>query len=313
MQVHPDLARLRRGSAQQPEIEAALAVWRGLPEMAALAAALARYAEGAALVDVPALARVLTNPGAARALVDGFVTPLIAAQRAAPLALLPLGHASTPAMARLRLAGEGRAALNLIAFARGERDAAGSVLFEDCTVHEIVAAGAGRARLHQMEAGRLVSTALELAPGAQMARRGPDAARRITAVTQPLLLLQLTREPAQPAPSREIALDDGRLLKTISGCKRTSQRLMAVGVLGALRHRPALATLAAVARDCSGARELRWEALRQCLALDAAQGLPLLAALAGDPADPLAAPAASLQRQLRSARPDLAAFMPEPA
>lgn len=313
MQIHPDLARLRCSDSPQPGLEAALAVWRSLPEMAALTAALARFAEGAALADVPALAQVLTDPAAARALADGFVTPLAAAQRAAPLALLPLGHASGPGMARLRLAAEGCAALNLVAFARGERPAAASVLFDDCAVHEIVVAGAGRAALHRWEAGRLTSTAAALNPGTQFARHGPDAARQITAVSQPLLLLQLTREPAHPQPSREIALGDGRLLKTISGCQRTSQQLMALGVLGALRHRPALATLAALTQDRAAARELRWEALRQCLALDAARGLPLLAALAGDPADPLAAPAASLQAQLRATRPELFPLIPEPA
>ena len=59
-------------------------------------------------------------------------------------------------------------------------------------------------------------------------------------MTQPLLVLQLTRAALRPLPSREYALHDGRLIKTTSACKRTSQQLMALGVLGALAHRPAL-------------------------------------------------------------------------
>jgi hypothetical protein len=70
--------------------------------------------------------------------------------------------------------------------------------------------------------------------------------------------------------------------------------------------------MAALACDLSRARDLRWEAQRQVLALDAARGLAVLAALADDPADALAAPAATLQQQLRAVRPDLAALMPEP-
>ena len=125
-------------------------------------------------------------------------------------------------------------------------------------------------------------------------------------------VLKIAEAIAEEAPE-EIALADGRCLKIISGCKRTSQHIMALGVLGALRHEGAVPAMAATARDCSAARDLRWEALRQCLALDTRAGLALLAALAKGPGDPLAAPARALQRQLAASDPALAALIHEAA
>jgi hypothetical protein len=71
--------------------------------------------------------------------------------------------------------------------------------------------------------------------------------------------------------------------------------------------------MAATGHDLSAVRELRWEALRQCLALDTRAGLALLAGLADNPADPLAAPARALQRQLAASDPALAALVHEAA
>lgn len=216
-------------------------------------------------------------------------------------------------MTRLRLASHGRTALSLLAVARREQTMPVSALFEDGEVHEIILAGAGEALVHRLTGGQLASDSIVLAPGTRLVRNGPDTARQITGVTRPLLLLQCVREPANPAPSREITLADGRLLKTISGCKRTSQQIMALAVLGALEHRPALADIARLARDGSAPRDLRWEALRHTLALDAGEGLAVLAAVASDPADALSGTATALQDQLLASRPELAAVIKEPA
>lgn len=313
MQVNSDVARLRGCGAPQQRCDEALASWRGSLAVADVCAALARFDKGEPLGDLPLLARVVTDYPTARAFVDNFIAPLTSALRAEPLAQLPLGHSSAPGMARLRLAEHGRAGLSLVAFAQRALTRSPSALFEDCTVHELVVAGAGRALLHRLDEGRLVSEAVDCIPGTRLVRGGPDAARQIVAVTRPLLVLQLTREAAQPGPSREIALDDGRVITVISGCKRTSQQLMALGVLGALAHRPALDEMERLAGDTAAARDLRWEALRQMLALDAARGLALLAAVAGIAGDPLSTPAAALAQQLRATHPDLAALIPEPA
>ncbi len=314
MRIHPDIARLREGALPpQPRTDRALAGWRARTEVAAALAELPRFAEGGALARLPALARLLQDGAVASAFTAALTGPLMAALAAEPLAQLQLGHSGRPGLARLRLAGHGRAALTLTAFALRARAMPQAAVFEDGTAHEIVVAGEGAALVHQLAGTRPISCEVTLAPGTRLKREGADEARQIIAVTRPLLVLQLTREPAAPAPSREIALADGRVIQTICGCKATSQAMMALGVLGALRHPGAVPAMAALARETAAARDLRWEALRQCLALDARAGLALLAELASDPDDALAAPAAALQARLCADRPELAGLIAEPA
>ncbi len=155
MQVHPAVARLRGDGAAQPGCDAALAAWRGSPMVADVRAALARFDAGEPLGDLPALARIIADHAAAQAFVAGFIDPLTGALRAEPLAQLPIGHSAGPGMARLRLAEHGRAGLSLVAFAQRALTRSPSALFEDCTVHEIVVAGEGRALLHRLDDGRL--------------------------------------------------------------------------------------------------------------------------------------------------------------
>lgn len=312
MHVHPDLARLRQGFPAQPLTDAALAQWRARPDAAGVIAALERYAGGASLEEVPPLHRFLTDADAAAALVAGLVEGLIPAMRAEPLAQLALGHATAPGTARLRLAHHGRAGLSVVAHAPRDMALPVSALFEDGAAHEIVLAGVGEALVHRLGTGGLTTRKLTLTQGTQLRCGGVEDARQIVAVTRPLLMLQLTREAAQPRPLREIALADGRLVKTISGCKRASQQMMALGVLGALRHSDAVPAMAALAGDQGAARDCRWEALRQSLAMDARSGLELLARLAADRSDPLQPAAAALQTRLAAACPDLAPFLPQP-
>jgi hypothetical protein len=313
MHIHPDLARLRRGLPAQPLTDAALAQWRARPDAAGVMAAMVSFSEGAALEDVPALHRLLTDAGAAAALAGGLVDALMPAMQAEPLAQAALGHACAPAAARLRLASHARAGLSLVAHSCRARALPVSALFEDGAAHEIVLAGAGEALVHRLGEEGLATRRLVLAPGTRLRRGGTQDARQIIAVTRPLMVLQLNIEAAQPRPSCEIALADGRLVKTISGCKQASQRMMALGVLGALGHAPALPAMAALACDQRAGRDLRWEALRQSLAMDTRSGLELLARLAEDRDDPLQPDAAALQSRLAAAFPDLAPFLPQPA
>ena len=313
LQVHPDIARLRSNGALQPRTDAALTQWRNTRPAIAVTEGLAQFHQGAALADVPFLARLMRDHATAQAFAEALVTPFLAALQAEPLAQLPLGHSSGLGMARLRIATHGRAGLTLLAIARRARALPVSVLFEDCEAHEIILAGEGEAAVHRREAERLATEAQACKPGTRFDRHGADAARQIIAVTRPLVEMQLTREAVHRRPSQEIALADGALLKVISASKASSQHMMALGVLGALEHHAALHPMARLAKDVAADRDVRWEALRQCLALDAGQGLAVLAALADDPGDVLNAPAASLQRQLMATLPDLAAVLTEPA
>jgi hypothetical protein len=273
-------------------------------------AALAEFGAGAALDAVPDLAQLLRDSAAASALAHDFIAPVMAALTAEPLAQLPLGHSAAPGIARIRLASSGRASLTLAAYALRENRQPASVLFEDGEAHELVIAGAGQALCHHLSGHVLESRAVACLPGTRLARGGASEARQFVAVTRPMLVLQLVREAVSPAPSREVSLTDGRLLQQISGSKQASQQMMALGVLGALEHRSALEPMAQLARDTEATRDLRWEALRQVLGLDTAQGLALLAELAVRGDDPLAPPAAQLRRDLLAAHPALAQLEP---
>ncbi|WP_296718294.1 hypothetical protein [Erythrobacter sp.] len=310
MHVHPAIAALRGHQAPQRRVDTALARWRASPAAAAALEALAAYGAGAPLADLPALARLVRTPAAARDFAGDFIAPLVAALRAEPLAQLPLGYSAALGLARIRLAEHGRATLRLTVFAPTPQSATSSALLEDCEAHEIVLAGAGRAALYRRTRLGLASDEIECRPGTCINRNGAADARRITAVTRPLLVLQLTREAVHPEPSREYALPGGALLKSISACKRTSQQMMALGVLGALAHRPALDAIERLALDEAAMRDLRWEALRQLLGLDTARGVALLARLVARPDDSLGDPAAKLHRDLVAAHPGLAVLEP---
>lgn len=310
MLVHPAIARLRSEGAPQPQVDAALAAWRARPQVTAVRRALAAYGAGANLEDAGALAGLLGDHPAATALVADFIEPLLQALRAEPLAQLPLGFSTAPGLARIRLAESGRAALSLAVFARRAPVQAASVLFEDGEAHELVLAGTGAAARYGLGAGGAAREPLVCSPGTRITRSGAGDARQIIAVKQPMLVLQLSREAAMPAPSREFSLSDGRLLKTISASKRASQQMMALGVLGALAHRPAVGAMAALALDIGAERDLRWEAMRQVLGFDARAGMALLARLAARDEDVLGEPAARLRRDLLAAQPALAALEP---
>lgn len=310
MHVHPAIAALRGHQAPQHRVDATLARWRASPAVAAALEALAAYGAGAQLADLPALARLVRAPAAAHDFADAFITPLVAALRAEPLAQLPLGYSAAPGLARIRLAESGRATLRLTVFAPTPESAASSALFEDCEAYEMVLAGAGQAALYRRTGQGLTWEEIECRPGTRITRNSAEDARRITAVTRPLLVLQLTRAAAHPEPSREYALPGGAMLKSISACKRTSQQMMALGVLGALAHRPALDAIERLALDWTAMRDLRWEAVRQLLGLDTARGVALLARLAARPDDSLRDPAAKLHRDLVAAHPGLAVLEP---
>lgn len=306
MLVDPAIERLRSEGAPQPQVDAVLAAWRALPEVGKVAHALAASGAGGVLAADGALARLMASRDAAMALVAAFIDPLAVALRAEPLAQPPIGFSATPGLARIRLIECGRAGLSLAVFAPRVRIQPGSVLFEDGEAHELVLQGEGEAACYRLVDGGLMQTPLACAPGTRITRGGTHEARQILGVTRPLLLLQLTREAANPSPSREVALPSGQLLGTISGSKRASQQMMALGVLGALGHRAGVGAMETLALDRKAGRDLRWEALRQALGLDARAGMALLAELAERNDDPIGPPAARLRAGLIAAQPHLA-------
>lgn len=199
MHIPALIARLRSQTVPQPEVDAAQAEWRAYPQTAAVMAALADYGAGAALDERSVLAGLLAYHAAALAFVEEFIDPLMKALRAEPLAQPAFGFSAMPGMARIRLGQSGRAALSLVVFARRAPVNAASVLFQDGEAHEIVLEGAGQAARYRRDAALTCET-VTCAPGTRFLRAWGHDARQITAVTQPLLVLQLTRAGCSPCP-----------------------------------------------------------------------------------------------------------------
>ncbi len=117
------------------------------------------------------------------------------------------------------------------------------------------------------------------------------------------MLLQLLRTPAEPQPSREVRISDGAVLMQSDGDKRISQQALVMAVLGEMGRMDAVPTIAEMASE--GPDHLRWEALRQVLAMDTLAGLALLETISQYPGDGLCEPATALKSDLLRQYPQL--------
>jgi hypothetical protein len=184
-----------------------------------------------------------------------------------------------------------------------------AVSFGDGERHELVLAGEAEARLVRLgettpEAAQLafadvplqaqVSLALDLSCEALMTER----------VTRRLVSLRLTRAAPAPRPTREYRLSDGAFLHQASGDMRESRHELMLALLGRMGRADAVPVMADMAGE--GSEHIRWQALRECLALDTGAGFRALCAIAREAADPLAGPAGALRAQLLEAYPVLA-------
>jgi hypothetical protein len=317
--IHPAIAALRsdrasQRSLQEPVLRAA-EQWRQHREVHALAGDLAAYDAGAPLDACPVLARLLSDRTAATGFVHDWSERMVGAMRASPLAEVPYQHRCSSGFSTLRLLTHGTCSLSLSAYERRDDIVAGqSAVFVDRESVEIAINGAARGLVYALDdrAGetRIVLRHCEWQAG-DVIVTGPREARQFVDVAGSLLVLQLTRAPRQPEATREYRLADGALVRSASGDKNASRAMLALGVLGALESPPALDAMAQVALDQMREPDLRWEAVRQLLALDAAQGFALLGRLADDQHDPLSEPSRRLKHQLAAAYPQLVALAKE--
>jgi hypothetical protein len=127
---------------------------------------------------------------------------------------------------------------------------------------------------------------------------------QVLEVERHLVALRLVRTAAEPGPSREYDLADGALLRQSAGDLRASRHEMMLSLLGRMGRAEAAPLMAAVATE-PGGDSLRWQALRECLALDTATGFRALSAVARESDDPLAGSAGALRAQLVEAHPQL--------
>jgi hypothetical protein len=325
MIVHPDLRALRGDDAPQRHAQerlfAAVGAWREGAAMTAPLADLQRYADGCALADCPALAGLFDGESdAAPSLVRAFSAAASAGLAAAPLAYFPMRHFSDGVVSTLLLAHSGSVTLSLVAIdgaGLAARPAPAAVDFRPSEVAERVLAGSASAELiacRPLDDRRaaLDRDAVTLSPGRVIRREGARTALLLRDVSGCLVTLRLQRRRADGGPTREYALEDGRLLHQAASSPRDSRLELTMALLGRMGRADAAPHMAALARD-DGSPAVRWQALRECLALDTRAGFEALCALATSEGDPLASAAGALRAQLVEAYPQLRQIEPCPA
>ena len=312
MFVRDELKALR-GDDREPRthrvaMEEALEDCRREPRLAAVLEELLRYGEGGDFAHCPALVALFEHTGAARDLLRPLIGRLTALHRAYPLAQLAFRHRSQAGAHVLQIAARGHATLSLVL---QDQDAGAEHIiatFADADQREVVLTGKANACLFEIvaeERDRVIlnSVRTELQSGARMKCTGPRQSRLIKPSHDSLLTLRLARTAGRPRPTRRIDVRSGRIVHRASGNAADSRAELAMLLLGRMGRDDALPVLAA--RTRTGDAQLRWQALRQCLALDAATGLPLLERIAKDHADPLYQAARALLAQLQRERPSL--------
>ncbi len=316
MQIHPDIAALRsdptlQRHAQTPMTQA-VAEWQSRSDVITLAQELAAYDAGDHLCSCHTLSGLIGNHEVASRFIADWCDALLTPMMAQPLGQVPLRHNVAPGLATLQLMNTGGTALSLFVYSElGSIAEPQSAVFADREAHEIVLAGRAHGVQHQLteiHSGRahIVSSSRTYEAGNCVSQSAGVQTRDFLKVEGSMLLLQLTRVPAKPEPSREYLLPDGTLIHQVSANKRASQHFMAVDVLGAMERGDAVPVMRELALSLGDDADLRWEAVRQTLALDAAQGMALLGRLSARLDDPIAQPAASLMQSLIAANARLA-------
>lgn len=320
MRIDPALRALRSDDAPQRHAQDLMAAaadrWRADPAVSELTAAAKAYGKGDPLAQCGPLFALFAKSGDAAGLANRFISHFLPVLAEAPLGQVPARYGMNGSVMTLQLARYGRVSLTLVAFdgqALNRRPAAQSVTFADSERHEAILAGSGEARIIRTVAGPPDHAALDIAP--QMlqpdVRLSLDLQREallVDAVRGRLITLRLNRFSENPAPAREYALADGKLVHQAAGDLGESCRELMLGLLGRMGRKDAAPVMAQMA--AKGSNNLRWQALRECLALDSAAGFTALCAIARDPADPLAPPAGALRAQLLDAHLVLAQFEP---
>ena len=298
----------REARTHRVAMEEALEDCRREPRLAAVLEELLRYGEGGDFAHCPALVALFEHTGAARDLLRPLIGRLTALHRAYPLAQLAFRHRSQAGAHVLQIAARGHATLSLVL---QDQDAGAEHIiatFADADQREVVLTGKANACLFEIvaeERDRVIlnSVRTELQSGARMKCTGPRQSRLIKPSHDSLLTLRLARTAGSPGPTRRVDVRSGRIVHRASGNTTDSRAELAMLLLGRMGRNDALPVLAA--RTRTGDAQLRWQALRQCLALDAATGLPLLERIAKDHADPLYQAARALLAQLQRERSSL--------
>lgn len=313
MQVHPDIAALRSDRAPQRKAQAAMLTarqaWAAEPGASEMQAELEAYGRGTPLEDCPVLEAVFTHAGEAERLMGAMCAHYCRAIRENPIAHPPFRNGFDGTSTSLLLAQAGRAQLMLQAREPGVMDNPAHV-FCDATRFDAVLAGRADARIVRIaerhgDAVRFTEERLSLRPGHRLAFDLGTEALALDRVEGRFVVLRLMRSAARPQPGREYEAATGRLVLQSAGQIATSRQEAIIALLGRMGRTDAAPHIAAIARK-DGDVSLRWQALREALALDTATGFCALATVARSADDPLAPQAGALRARLLETCPQLA-------
>jgi len=311
MRIDPALDRLVAASTplaeMQKDMDRAREQLGRNPLWRAVARGLEDYGKGADLAECGDLAALFRCLGVARSFVDIIVERFLPALAVAPLSQFPFRHSGDVQMSTMLLGRSGRALLVLAAREPGQSDAR-TVDFSGGVRHDVVLAGEAEARVVRRDVRAHGSLRMEASPLPLQrgSRFSVDIAREcvvLDRVSRRLVSLRLLRVAEPPAVLRRYRLPDGRLLRQASGDIGESRQELMLALLGRMKRADAAPVMAQMTGE--GSDHLRWEALRECLALDTVQGFATLTSIAGDAQDSLARSAAALRLQLLARWPQL--------
>lgn len=317
MRVDPALAGLIADPA--PTFGAGEAA-RGWVEQAAIAPLLdelAGYGADRALTDCPGLLNLMRGGDEAITFARTAAAATSSHLRSAPLAAWPWRHFSNGVIHSVTLAAAGEASLSLAlidgAAWRTARNAAAATpevaTLQPGILHAVVVAGAGSGRILRNRSSnsaraRIEAEGIVFSRGKPFAINGEREALALDTIDGLLLNLRLYRRPGGDAPARQYDIASGALVHQAACDRGDSKAELMMALLRAMQRTDAAPTLATMARR--GAPPARWQALRECLALDSATGFAALLEVTAQPNDPLCAPARKLAESLAAQHPALA-------
>lgn len=325
MLVRPELQALRVDDTPQRQAQAALREvyddWRMAGPGLRAEDEVAQYAGGAKLEDMPLLSALFApEDESADQFTGDLIARLLGSLAAAPLSQMPLRYSTDRTFSSLMIARHAAATLVLQVFdgaGLARKPAPVSAVFPPTDTLERVLAGSAEAIQVRIVAQRpdgadLDREAITLQPGSIRHRIGTAEAQLLQWAPAQLVTLKLQRRTSTAQVTREYRLSDGVLLHQAAGCPRDSRLELSAALLGRMGRSDAAPLLAAMAEE-HGSTSLRWQALRECLALDSAAGLAALCRIARNAGDPLAAQAGALRAQLLKSYPQLVGACPCPA
>jgi hypothetical protein len=318
MLIRPELQALRGDDTPQRKAQSAYnavhEAWRGQGPGLQLEAELASLAGGAELDDLPLLSALFSaDEASAQEFADRLVRTMLRQLEANPLGQTPLRFSSDETITSMLVARHGTASLALQVIdgaGLARRPDAVSASFVPAETWERVLVGTAQACRIRIESRRadganLAFEEILLSPGKVRHRIGKNEIQQLRHVPTALVILKLQRRTASLEPAREYLLTNGSLAHQAAGSPRESRLELTAALLGRMARTDAAPLLAAMAEE-EGGQSLRWQSLRECLALDTAQGFGVLCRIARRTDDPLSGPAGKLCAQLLETYPQLA-------